>query len=168
MAGENHRAAVPGTQETQGGSLLSPAGVVDQLALREADCPILTATSTDAKLGSMVALQVDLPNTAASYDFTLADHGLRISGWLAYKTNGTGVGSTPTLQLTNGTGANDITDAISMAVIDGGAIVGPGTTHISLLDNFRTIAKGGILRMTTVAGGGNCACTVTVFGFPVD
>jgi hypothetical protein len=123
--------------------------------------PVNTASSAAAvNVGSSLVYCFNLPDAAtASYDLVMpANQSFKVTRVETVKTGGSGNGGN-TIQATNGTGADHITEAL---VVNDAINIVSNTAQV--LSANSTVTGGGTLRVTNTKAGGNSAVEVYVHG----
>ena len=122
--------------------------------------PVNTASSAAAvNVGSSLAYCFSFPDATTTIDLVMpANQTFMVTAVTTLKRGGTGNGSNH-LQVTNGTGANHISDQY---VINVAVNVAGGCTQIIAPHNVLT--GGSTLRLVSTKGGGNAAVDVVVHG----
>lgn len=118
-----------------------------------------TVADVNTRGGIPVVHRIDIADAASADTDVVLENKTRVLDVQVVKTGGAGAASN-TITVKNG--ATAITDAIDMNVAD------KVTKRAGTIDDAQhEIAAAGTLRVSSAKSGGNCACTVYVYGLVV-
>ena len=120
------------------------------------------ATAVELGVGGVTCYKFTLPTAGAgNYDLLIpAGRRFEVTGMQVIALGANGGGNANTVKLVNGTGADDITNAVDMDGKTKGQMM-----SATLVDpDHSNVASGGTLRLTKAHAGGTSSCLVYVQG----
>lgn len=111
----------------------------------------------------MVMLSAAIANTAGDTDITLnaTYGGIRVTNVIVEKAAASETGGDATIIVKNT--ATAITETMELTSLTAGLVY----RNTTIVPGAASIASGGVLRITAAKSSGDCACTVTVYGYRV-